>query len=167
MVNLCNCSHKSCRKWHPKIEKAIRAEMAAATRNGETYLLNMSRLARLCDISRPTLYEHELFIEQLRRSLEIDRQRSEGHAQVQSLKEELERRNARISSLEDQVAGLHRGIAQLYSTLYLTGVSTRMIDEGLMPTVCDDLESCPLRRIQRLQSSENVVELDRRKERTD
>jgi len=161
MVNLCQCSERSCRKWHPIIEEAIKEQAAATAKRNETFVLNMSELARRCGISRPTLYQHELFIEQLIRRLEIDRNRVEGHGQVQALKEQLAQRENRISDLEQQVASLHLGLAELYTALYLNGISPEHSVEDLTGRVCSDYGTCVMKQLGKSANTNNIIELDK------
>lgn len=138
----CGCDAKLCAKWHPKIEAAMRKAANQARKNDREFKADMSSLARDIGVSRPTLYKHAQFVEDMLRHLQIERRRVDGDAARTALAERVERIERQRDTALEEVDALRRSIAQIYQTLALNArplaalVETQLRDHGIENGAC-------------------------------
>jgi AcrR family transcriptional regulator len=161
----CNCDSKLCAKWHPKIEAAMRKAMNKARKEDRHFKTDMSSLARDIGVSRPTLYRHAPFVEDMLRRLDIERRRVDGDAARVALREKIERTEMQRDAALEEVAALRRSLAQVYQTLALNARPLAALVETELRGHGVETGTCPLCGGDGAALSEtdsNVVPLERR-----
>ncbi|MQY42797.1 hypothetical protein GG681_09100 [Epibacterium sp. SM1969] len=123
---------KTCAKWHPRIEAAIRKAHSKATKEGTPFKLSMTALAKELSTSRPTLYKHEPFIEALLHRLKAERRRVDGQAAIDLLQDQLHRKDQKISELEARNAALMRDLQNIFDHIYGASVTAGELVEAVV-----------------------------------
>lgn len=122
--------NRTCARWHPKIERAIRKAHDKAIKNDEPFKLSMTALAEVLETSRPTLYKHEPFIEALLQRLRAERRRVDGQAAIDLLKDQVKARDDRIAELEARNAALMQDIQTIYDHIYGASITAGELVEA-------------------------------------
>ncbi|MCA2008529.1 helix-turn-helix domain-containing protein [Tritonibacter mobilis] len=121
---------KTCARWHPKIESAIRKAHSSAIKKGAPFKLSITALAKELSVSRPTLYKHEPFIEALLHRLKAERRRVDGQAAIDLLQDQLHRKDEKISELEARNAALMKDLQNVFDHIYGASVTAGELVEA-------------------------------------
>lgn len=140
----CGCDGKLCARWHPKIEAAMRKAAAKARKEGREYRADMTALARDIATSRPTLYRHAAFVEDMLVRLNAERRRVDGDAARAALMDRIERLEGQRDEALAEVAALRRSIAQIYTTLVMEARPLAALVEAQLRGEGQETGTCPL-----------------------
>ncbi|WP_172327299.1 hypothetical protein [Mangrovicoccus sp. HB161399] len=140
----CGCDGKLCARWHPKIEAAMRKTAAKARKEGREYKADMTALAGDLATSRPTLYKHAAFVEDMLVRLKAERRRVDGDAARAALMDRIERLEAQRDAALADVMDMRRRVAQVYATLNREAPLLAALVEAPMRREGLDTGTCPL-----------------------
>ncbi|WP_152413164.1 hypothetical protein [Brucella anthropi] len=173
-------SEAVCARMHPRIEDAIRKSFRKAARDGVEFTLSMTELSSAVNVSRPTLYKHDSFIESLCRKLAIERRRSEGSSAISALSEEVERKQTKIDILTRDLMAARTMLANFYAIFYENGVTVSQLTNAecnhigpqltsAIARVDDGTDGCPLCGADRraaTSAKENVISFSAKRQRS-
>lgn len=140
----CDCDSILCAKWHPRIEAAMRKAADKARKNKKDFKADMTSLARDVGVSRPTLYKHAPFVEDMLRRLDIERRRVDGDAARIALMEKVHRIEQQRDTALEEVTALRRSLAQVYQTLALNARPLAALIETELRDHVVETGTCPL-----------------------
>jgi len=92
-----------------------------ATQYGKNYVYSPSELSRLINVSRPTLYLHASYIDEILESIKAERKQAKGHGIIEYMRERMAKMEQERDSLKRELNILRQHHGQIYQRLYYEG----------------------------------------------
>ncbi len=106
-----------------KVKEVIREGLhKLAADAGGKYVLNASELAKATGVSRPTIYRHEEFINEVLKEISAERKFYKGHGVIEFMRERMERLENEKAELKNEVDTLRKHHAKIFEILYYNAV---------------------------------------------
>lgn len=117
-------------KLRDKIVQTIRVRADEAASRGERYIYNASEIARDLGIARSTLLRNEAVVTTALVEIQALRRYRDGSASIEALKERNALLQDTVRSKDEEIAQLHRHLADLYERLIRHSVDVGMVFRG-------------------------------------